>query len=320
MMKNRAPYFWQQQQWQTLTELATKKRMPHALLLRGITGLGKYDFALNFAKFLLCESQSDSFACNHCKACNLFGKQCHPDFHSISPEEEGKTLKVDQVKNLVSTIVGTSQYNGYKVCLLYPAEAMNASAANALLKTLEEPVSDKTIFLLISNQYMQLPATIRSRCQQINFQPPNDKTVQSWLLDNDISFDKEALKTSLVLAQNAPLRVREILTSETNLQQQLFDDLLSFINSDAITVPAFVKTYSKLQLKDFVLNLQLALTQFIKSTLTEKELKPGLLEGCFTILDSLNYHKAITAKNIALNAQLLMENYLIKVENLRRKE
>ncbi|GAH18288.1 unnamed protein product, partial [marine sediment metagenome] len=95
-------------------------------------------------------------ACDQCKSCNLFDKASHPDFFSVQPEEEGKALKIAQIKSLTGKINTASQYNYYKVCLIHPAEVMNTSAANALLKSLEEPNSAKTLFLLVSNQFMFL--------------------------------------------------------------------------------------------------------------------------------------------------------------------
>jgi len=323
-MINTEPYPWQRQQWQALTNLLFKQQLPHALLLKGIAGLGKYDFAMSFAKFALCESQTDFQACNTCKTCNLFEKQNHPDFFCVKPEEEGKALKVDQIKSLVSKMTAASQYNGYKVCLIYPAEAMNISAANALLKNLEEPVSAKTLYLLVTGQAMLLPATIRSRCQQINFNPPNVDAIKNWLVTKHIDFGETEFKTALILSQNAPLKLLEQLSSES-IDRELFNDLTNYIQRQVLTIPEFIKKYTNLPVKKFILTLQLAVAQTIKSSLDAAKRNPGtvfpdsasLHPGYFAILDSLNYHKAISSKNITLNSQLLIENYLIKLANQR---
>lgn len=164
--------------WNSLQ--ARRDRLPHALLLIGQKGLGKFELARGFAASLLCEQpQTDGRACGGCLACNWQAQGNHPDFRLLQPDaladeievEEGKKkpsrqITIDQVRGLDDFLnVGTHR-GGLRIVIVNPTEAMNRNTANALLKTLEEP-SPGTLFLLVSNEPMRLLPTIRSRCQSV---------------------------------------------------------------------------------------------------------------------------------------------------------
>lgn len=174
---------------------ARRERLPHALLLTGQRGLGKFDLAQAFAASLLCESPSmDGLACGRCLACNWYSQGNHPDFRLLRPEamaeaeegeEEGKKkasqqITIDQVRGLDDFMnVGTHR-SGLRIILVNPAEAMNRNTANSLLKVLEEP-SPGTLFLLISNEPMRLLPTIRSRCQVVPVSMPSPSVASAVL-------------------------------------------------------------------------------------------------------------------------------------------
>ena len=155
-------YPWQENLWQ---QLAGRAQHAHAYLLHGPAGIGKRALAERLMARLLCLSPSGLDACGNCKSCHLLAAGTHPDNFVLEPEEADKPIKVDQVRELVEFVVQTAQLGGRKVVLLEPAEAMNLNAANALLKSLEEP-SGNTVLLLISHQPSRLLPTIKSRCVQ----------------------------------------------------------------------------------------------------------------------------------------------------------
>ena len=159
---------------------ARRERLPHALLLVGQKGLGKFDLARRFAAGLLCETpQADGVACGKCLACNWFEQGNHPDFRLLQPDalseeveaEEGKKkpsqqITIDQVRALDEFFTVGTHRGGLRIVVVNPVEAMNRSTANSLLKTLEEP-PPSTLFLMVSSEPMRLLPTIRSRCQVV---------------------------------------------------------------------------------------------------------------------------------------------------------
>jgi len=179
---------------------ARRRQLPHALLLVGQKGLGKYELARRFAASLLCESPSmDGLACGKCLACNWFEQGNHPDFRLLQPDalgddvevEDGKKkpsqqITIDQVRGLDEFFnIGTHR-GGLRIILVNPTEAMNRSTANSLLKTLEEPAPD-TLFLMVSSEPMRLLPTIRSRCQVVPVPVPSFKLAEKVLADEGIA-------------------------------------------------------------------------------------------------------------------------------------
>lgn len=194
-MINNNFYPWQQETWRLLT--ADKKRMHHALLLRGQTGVGKLDFAKNFAKSLLCNNPAiDHQACHVCPSCGWFEQDNHPDFRQITPEQDtekddetsvkgkgGKKsqISVVQIRALTDFLsLSSHQKSGTRIVLIHPAESLNNASANALLKMLEEPPAD-VMFILVSHQPHKLLPTILSRCQKIDMPVPNQDEALNWM-------------------------------------------------------------------------------------------------------------------------------------------
>lgn len=178
--------------WRNLQ--AQRQRLPHALLLVGQRGLGKFDLVMAFAGGLLCEQKTNNGqACGHCLACNWFAQGNHPDFRLLQPDamaeesegEDGKKkasqqITVDQIRALDEFFnVGTHRA-GLRIVVVNPTESMNRNAANSLLKTLEEP-SANTLFLLISSEPLKLLPTIRSRCQVVPISLPQSKPAKAFL-------------------------------------------------------------------------------------------------------------------------------------------
>lgn len=244
---------WQSLQWNRLSAQMHDKALPHAFLFTGVEGVGKALFAKHLAAYLLCDisaqrntdlnSNLESYtgACGQCKQCKLFDSDTHPDFKFLEPEEGSSAIKIDQVRLLVDFFSRSSQQGGRKVALLTPAEALNHNAANALLKTLEEPSQDSVI-ILVSHQVGMLLPTIRSRCQVVDFALPDVKEALGWLKSNAAKLpDKEPLaeedmSDTLSLAYSAPLRalsyVEEDALSEFKLMLQ---ELSGFLKNESLS-------------------------------------------------------------------------------------
>ncbi|EKF75199.1 DNA polymerase III subunit delta' [Alcanivorax hongdengensis A-11-3] len=199
------PCPWHQQEMTRLLEQHEQGRLPHALLLSGVAGTGKLRLAQSLAQTLLCEKPSGGVACGQCQGCQLSSAGTHPDLHTLYPDEPGKAIKIDQVRQLVAFATRTAQYSGYRVAIIRPAEALNRNAQNALLKTLEEPGS-QTLLLLVSDQPSLLLPTIRSRCQQRPLPLPAPGQALDWLSPQV----GESASSLLAAAQGAPLRALEL--------------------------------------------------------------------------------------------------------------
>lgn len=228
-------YPWQQAQWQRLQRAAARDRTAHALLLSGPEGLGMEHFARVWAARVLCEQPVDTGPCGDCRSCVLFQAGSHPDFLWIEPEAAGKAIRVEPVRDLIEYLQLSSQYDRGKIAVITPAEAMNRNAANSLLKTLEEPPPDSRL-ILISNRPARLPVTIRSRCQQVNFNSREDETARSWLagrLDNDA----ERAAELLAMARGRPLAALSLNDDETlQAQTAVLADLAALSTRRADTV------------------------------------------------------------------------------------
>lgn len=197
---------WHRSQWERLLQRKTADRLPHALLLSGPEGVGIGQFAEQLVQTLLCQTPVEAgSACGRCRDCHLYGAGHHPDFIRVEPAAAGKPIKVDQIRELCAFLGYTSERGGYKISLVTPADAMNLNAANSLLKTLEEPPAASLLLLHTHNPF-QLPATLRSRCQQLAFSIPPSAQALDWLASQlDPAADPELL---LSLAGGAPLKAR----------------------------------------------------------------------------------------------------------------
>lgn len=218
---------WQNDSWQQLAQRSDQVKLPHALLLYGPAGNGKREFAISLAQSLLCTSNQSqlNFACGQCSACNLLKAETHPDFFLLEPEEEGKAIKIDQVRGLIEKLSLSSHAGGYKLAIVNPAEAMNTASANSLLKTLEEPPPN-TIIILVSSKPSVLPATIRSRCQMVRMDLPARDMALNWL-QQQITDTQRADKL-LEMASGAPLNA--LKTAEAGLDeayQEMLQDWLA---------------------------------------------------------------------------------------------
>lgn len=230
---------WLKPQWNQV--LAGAERMPHALLLAGPSGVGKREFAEALAARMLCErARGAEAACGACASCVLITTDNHPDLLTVRPEalddeagegdeaEDGeggkaksKLIRIAQVRAVIERLGVGSHQGGYRVVLLYPAEAMLSESANSLLKVLEEPPFN-TLFLLISDRPRNLLPTIRSRTRLLPFHlPPIDQSM-AWLKAQGIAQAADAL----ALCAGAPLHARDLAASkDAQIQGQFVDDV-----------------------------------------------------------------------------------------------
>lgn len=266
-------YPWQRQQCEYLALRAKTNSLPHALLLNGYGGLGKADFALAFAASILCEGNenqndneryADFFACGTCVSCKLLNANTHPDLFLIHPENHGKPIKIEQIRGLISELGMTAQRGGYRIAIINPADAMNISSANALLKTLEEP-ADNIVIILISSRLHLLPQTILSRCQKLTFNAPNVDLAKKWLTGkNPLFMQDDTANFLLKITNNAPLQALVLAeTSVAKEREQLLASLAQFCDKK-INAVQFAEKHLDSNIKELLDNFASLIMDIIK--------------------------------------------------------
>lgn len=236
-------YPWQSPAWSRLYHRFEDDQLPHALLLTGYRGVGKLSFARHLTATALCEAPAAEGACGQCQSCHLVQAGTHPDLFVLQPEEAGKQIRVDSVRDLIEFINLSSRYGRAKVALIEPADAMNISSANSLLKTLEEPPAG-TLLILVSSQPHRLPITIRSRCQILDFQAPDRGQSLSWLQE-EIDVTEQRASELLAMAHGAPLYACELADNEVlKIRNAFFQDALEVLRGK-LPVSQFSSRYEK---------------------------------------------------------------------------
>lgn len=320
---NDFPAIWQKELWQRLSERVQTQKMHHAVLISGHSGLGKADFACKLAQYLLCENQQAYQACQNCSSCSLWQNSAHPDLLLIEPEQPSHVIKVDAIRACAEHATLSSHRGQAKVCLILSAEKLNQNAANALLKTLEEPPQKNYFLILTTNQPHLLPETILSRTIQFRLAPPRFEDALAFLKKQNPMEKLEAQKLALHLHANAPLAALEWLEQGLYEKWQRFTESLFDQNLDIIK---FSQQWQKdnlatlldwfYYLGSFVLRAHFApeeLPDLFRSAIQPFQLQ---IENTERFIHALHQLKTKLSRGTALNPQLLLEHMLIEWQKL----
>lgn len=221
---------WQQRVWERAGTAIEQGHLPHGMLICGPALLGKRALAERLAKRLLCTAVgSDGQPCDACRSCLLFDAGTHPDFAAVGliPVKDGSKLRteivIEQIRELSERLSLTPQYGGAQVVLIDPADLLNRAAANALLKTLEEPQPGRYLWLLTAMP-SRLPATIRSRCQRLELRLPPPDEALAWLTAQGHAAD--TAKAALEAARGHPgLAAQWLQDGSLQLRDEVIADL-----------------------------------------------------------------------------------------------
>ncbi len=225
---------WHEPQWRLWQRYVALETIPHALLLSGPDGLGKQQFAHLIARSLLCTAPEDRLPCGRCQACRLMPH--HPDLHLIQPEQQ--FIRIAAIREMGRMINLTSR--SWRVFIIQPADVLHPTAANALLKTLEEPTPN-TLLILLSSAPQALPATVRSRCQKLTFQAVATAQALTWLQQQQEA-DWGAL---LALSGHAPMAALAALeTGQIDRVLQLVANLRT-LNAERTQLMSLVSLWSE---------------------------------------------------------------------------
>jgi DNA polymerase-3 subunit delta' len=269
-MERLTPLPWQHELWSQL--VGWRERLPHALLLHGGRCIGKRHLMKSFAQLLLCESPVDAAPCSRCAGCQLIAADNHPDLRWLTPaasmpdredlEADGddtqadrtetrsnkgakpsREIVIDQVRKTREFLSLSSHRGGRRVVLLFPAEALNAPAANALLKMLEEPPPG-VVFLAISDQLDAVLPTILSRCVLLRAPVPSHAQALQWLR----SLGVDLAEAKLAEAGGAPVGIADEagLDERQTLDPVLHEALIKLLSrGSALTGAQIVSTVPK---------------------------------------------------------------------------
>jgi DNA polymerase-3 subunit delta' len=234
---------WNRHIWDLLWQQG--KDLPPALLLAGPAGVGKGDFAQALAQAALCAMPSSRYeACGSCQPCRLFATASHPDLRMLeatsaedaaaveagsATADSPRIIGVERIRDLRDFTEMSSHLGGRKVIVINPADRLHPSAANALLKTLEEP-PPATLFVLVSARPQQLLPTLRSRCFRLDFRVPGSDVALAWLRENGV----EEPDTALAHAGGAPLAAAELARSPFWRRRQEITRLLAAEDISAV--------------------------------------------------------------------------------------
>lgn len=297
-------------------------RLPHALLLTGLPGLGKGVLAEAIARQLLCAAPSlDKGPCGRCSACAQLNAGTHPDYARVQLEEDASVIKIDQIRSLAEKLSLSSHQGGYKVVVLNPADKMNINAANSLLKTLEEP-SDNTVLVLVSERPSHLPATVRSRCQQLKVEVPGEEVALQWLAGQGIA-GPTAL-TCLKMAHGAPLEaLKQAQSGSIEARREHFDSLVAILEGRAAAL-TIAQSWSKEEdmqgirwMRDWLMDL----LRIVMTGQTRAVRNVDLLDGLARLAGKLDsrvlfaqlqrVNRTLGQTATSLNRQLLTEDILL---------
>lgn len=322
-MENQAPNSpmpWHEQQWQQVDSY--KDKLPHALLLTGIAGLGKRQFSHKLAQQVLCRDNLRHTDTN-CVSCRLIESGTNPDLLIIDPAV-GKQILIEEIHEVRNFLQMTSHLGKNKVVVINAADQMNPSSANALLKILEEPPAGKHLILTSSVRSMLLP-TILSRCIKINFAVPELDAIQQWL------------KQELASQGNTPadLQVDDLLLAVSGFSPVAILDMLQSGKADLLHKfnqeldnpnglhSAKLSAYKDLELME-ILDLLLWRTEKQISHFAaddsqdemQDESKPANLSALFALRSLLLDRRSMLLRKLNLNRELLLEECLLSISNV----
>jgi DNA polymerase III delta prime subunit len=310
---------WQQPVVEQLVALKKQGKLPHGLLVELQTSVDSIAFGWYLVSALLCDSSEHNLPCGECKSCQLMQANNYPDFTYTTLQESDKThklnrdIKIDQIRRLIHQINLTNTFDAGKYALIYPAEKMNQSAANSLLKTLEEP-SDKSTLILLTHHSARLPITIRSRCQKWSINKPAQADAISWLQSKGM--EQGLIDQYLSLARQDAQLALQMFQQEFHQDYQTFSQLLPrFFNNqiDAATVFNGIKSMNARTLSNI---FQTEIMRYVNELLTT-DLSQALKSQLVDLLDlQRKADWVLSVEDNNLNLQLQLEDVLISMKQI----
>ncbi|HJU06018.1 MAG TPA: DNA polymerase III subunit delta' [Nitrospiraceae bacterium] len=309
-------------------------RVAHAYLFHGEDHIGKRLTAMRFAQALNCEMDlggNGPDACGVCRSCRQIDAQTHPDFMLIEPDREqaNPQIKIEQIREIEQQIIYRPLIGRFKIFLFDEADRMTLGAANALLKTLEEPPAH-SVFALISANPPALPATIRSRCQCVRFTAPAHTQVEAALiLRRDMPPADARLLTMMTQARIGEALtgdIKAIRATQTEFRTLLSPSSLQSVTTLMATADTLHKAgrisealeWTMLWLRDVLLLRVGADAALMLNHEHQAELRTIAQDVRIdTVVDLMaEIHAIDRASNRNINLQIALENILLRLRDL----
>ncbi|TLU69564.1 MULTISPECIES: DNA polymerase III subunit delta' [Enterobacteriaceae] len=211
-------YPWLRPHFEQLVNGYQSGRGHHALLIQSLPGMGDDALIYAISRFLMCQQPQGHKSCGQCRSCQLMQAQTHPDYYALEPEKGKTTLGIDAVRGVSEKLYERARLGGAKVVWLKDAAQLTEAAANALLKTLEEP-PENTWFLMACREPGRLLPTLRSRCRLHHLSVPQEAWAISWLA-REVTTSQEAALSALRLCGGAPAAALALLQPKVWTQRE----------------------------------------------------------------------------------------------------
>jgi DNA polymerase-3 subunit delta' len=252
--------------------------------LAGPADIGKSQLALALARLLLCAAPSAGLNCGECHACQLSARGSHGDLRWLQPEDKSRVIKIDQVRAAVEFANQTANFGLRKVLVLCPADSMNTNAANALLKSLEEPAPG-TYLILCCDRLHGVPATIRSRCQIVKLAQPSQAASIAWL--DALTGSAEQSSRLLQIADGRPLLAEQLYREDSAEALAAIRAALAGVLTGKLSAHEVVNLLSDTGTEAFLAHLQAELQSLLRVQSGQSLGTPGA-KAAFSLSDEVN--------------------------------
>lgn len=317
-------YPWQQQVWETLTGRFPK--LGHGLLFYGKKGCGKEAFAQQFLAWVLCLNRQPDGPCGECGSCQWLKADTHPNYVYISTDEDNKKqnakIKIEKIRDLLPFVQQT--VDGWRVIVIEPAEALNITSSNALLKTLEEP-GENIAIILLADHYLKLPATIRSRLQHFALDRISSVQFSEYVEAQLPEAGSSQQQLLMNLSNQMPLQAIEVAQSSwLPLRQEFIEDWKKLVIQKNMPIAIATKWNKSLSFGEFGQMFEYLLSDLICVKLNQAVKNIDLdfnvlaeqysLETLFKIYEDFQRAKQYLEQNVQSN--LVLDELCIKLMNL----
>ncbi len=303
---------WFSDSMKLMMERFDHKAFPQSLLITGEKDIGKSIFANDLAKSILCLNRETEKACGHCQSCIWIDKNSHPDLLWIESEEKSTVIKVDQIRHAIQFSQMTSE-TGQKVIIIHNADEMNLNAANALLKTLEEPVNH-CYLILVTSYPKKLPITIVSRCQrQLMSVDGKQQVIYEWLRTVEPSWTSSQLELILSMSYGRPILSYQFLSQ----------DALSFANELEVLMDRYLQHRNNLEdlsnfiVKNWHITSHIILFWLVSVLRNEND---NIITKCLSIKPQADFYEdydrfvsLINLSNTNVKQEWLVQEWLVKL-------